>query len=414
MTIQSDWIKAFKSSFPQCFTSTTPFKPSTVFIDGQIVLMRTVHAHSWSQLIFSYFVKPIMQQYANGATTVILAFDDYTHVPETKAATQAKRVKNVPVIDFHAASSLPDHIPPNYQQCLANRTFKTKLIMLIVDLLPSHIKMHDNQTLIMDFHDRPYVLTKKDGLYRSDKFTEPLGEADVKAMRYLDEYPDLMIHSIDGDSVPIAMLKTEDLVSQNIHRPLAIYRMVTNTSKAPKRSSDGKHKIQYEYVNINKLTECLTKRLNNLSPNHRPIRALSILIGMTGTDFTDGMPRITAAYVWGKLALVWQPFASLLDDQDVTGTNYQQIADRVIAPLYASKFKLHTTHSRNLEKLCTDLKASALAESVRNQIPSAQALVALVKQSVWVYHYWHFSVPVGNPEEFGWKYTEQGRLTHID
>lgn len=37
----------------------------------------------------------------------------------------------------------------------------------------------------------------------------PLGEADVKFTRYADLYQRLMVDSIDGDSVPIALLHHE-------------------------------------------------------------------------------------------------------------------------------------------------------------------------------------------------------------
>lgn len=37
----------------------------------------------------------------------------------------------------------------------------------------------------------------------------PLGEADVKFTRYADLYQRLMVDSIDGDSVPIALMHHE-------------------------------------------------------------------------------------------------------------------------------------------------------------------------------------------------------------
>jgi hypothetical protein len=40
----------------------------------------------------------------------------------------------------------------------------------------------------------------------------PLGEADVKFTRYADLYQRLMVDSIDGDSVPIALMHHERCV----------------------------------------------------------------------------------------------------------------------------------------------------------------------------------------------------------
>ncbi len=62
--------------------------------------------------------------------TVVLAFDNYAHVPVAKAMTQTKRKKNVPRVDFAESQSLPCMVPEGekWTSCIANRAFKAKVV----------------------------------------------------------------------------------------------------------------------------------------------------------------------------------------------------------------------------------------------------------------------------------------------
>lgn len=70
--------------------------------------------------------------------TVVLAFDNYAHVPVAKAMTQTKRKKNVPRVDFAESQSLPCMVPEGerWTSCIANRAFKAKVLHGSLPLTP--------------------------------------------------------------------------------------------------------------------------------------------------------------------------------------------------------------------------------------------------------------------------------------
>ena len=113
MTIDSNWIACMKSDVPAAFTPAPPFPPDAVFIDGQIKLMcpNIEGTLTWDEYIRRQFERTIVKYLNAGVSCVILAFDDYRHVPCSKNMTQAKRRRNVPAVDFGDRSSLPPLCP---------------------------------------------------------------------------------------------------------------------------------------------------------------------------------------------------------------------------------------------------------------------------------------------------------------
>lgn len=90
MTIDSSWIACFKEEVPAAFTSAPPFAPNAVFCDGQIKLMCPAVGgfFTWADYIHRQFARGLQQYLDKGVECVILAFDDYSHVPSAKYMTQ--------------------------------------------------------------------------------------------------------------------------------------------------------------------------------------------------------------------------------------------------------------------------------------------------------------------------------------
>ena len=88
------------------------------------------------------------------------------------------------------------------------------MIELVLTRLPSAL-LHGaepGKTLVIDYHQPLRYVVGGDGAllpHTSLGHMRVLGEADVKFTRYADEYDDLLVDSIDGDSVPIALLHHE-------------------------------------------------------------------------------------------------------------------------------------------------------------------------------------------------------------
>lgn len=107
MTIDSGWIKLFKSSNSSAFSQTLTIRPDVAFIDGQIRLQKGKHITTWHDLVKFNFAKTVEKWFAMGAARVVLAFDCYDHVPACKSMTQTKRRKHMPDIKVNPFDSLP-------------------------------------------------------------------------------------------------------------------------------------------------------------------------------------------------------------------------------------------------------------------------------------------------------------------
>ncbi len=66
----------------------------------------------------SNFVRSIVRYFHLGCDTVVLAFDDYYHVPRAKATTQANRAKAKAEYDFREGQNLQPTIPDRYNEKL--------------------------------------------------------------------------------------------------------------------------------------------------------------------------------------------------------------------------------------------------------------------------------------------------------
>lgn len=137
-----------------------------------------------------------------------------------------------------------------------------------------------------------------------------MGEADVKFVRYADLYDKLLIDSIDGDTVPIALLHHETCLSRGQCPPkMSVYRMEINLEKGEKRKKGRR----YEYLDVHSLYEALrtavlqsTGRSVSVSHGGHEVRMLCALIALTGTDFSRNLP-----YVTGKAVLEMMPVVGL-------------------------------------------------------------------------------------------------------
>ena len=129
---------------------------------------------------------------------------------------QVKRRRHLPPVEFHARDALPPCVPAGerWAQCISNRTFKSKVIQLVIHRLTSTLDTllpGDSQCLIVDYMGAPVRFSKlaPPTPLSGATMSAPLGEADVKFVRYADMFEKLQVDSVDGDSIPIALLHME-------------------------------------------------------------------------------------------------------------------------------------------------------------------------------------------------------------
>lgn len=435
MTIDSSWIASFKEESPTSFTKHIPFRPVAAFCDGQIRLMRghIDEFMTWDMYLWQQFTGHVKRFYDHHkVTTVILAFDNYAHVPEAKCMTQLKRRRHLPKLEILEREPLPPFCPSGerWEQSIANRVFKSKVIALVVEKLPALLNLKPDQTLIIDYAGCPREFRATPaGTIESKEIPElvPMGEADVKFTRYADLYKDLLVDSVDGDSIPIALLHHEacvrDLTTGTMDPDdlaeapprICIYRMTTRVADdAPrKRDESGRPKRTFEYINIPALYHALSEvcaqcmdRMRSPTHSQHLMSMLLVLIGLTGTDFTRSMPQLSGKSVFGLLPDLWLPLMASYDP--TTGQlDVDRATDRLVSCIYAIKYASHVkAPPASLHLVLQTLHHSKLSQRTRDSLPSVPRVACTLRNVNWLLKYWREPTSVPSP-----LLTEEGRAT---
>ena len=426
MTIDSSWIACLKEEIPAAFTSHPPFQPDAVFIDGQIRLMPAgiEGVVSWEEYIQRQFVRGIERYFQKGVSCVVLAFDDYAHVPSAKNMTQAKRRKHVPALDFHARDCLPPCVPPGeeFTRCISNRAFKCKVIQLVVHRLVSNLQCADGQCLVVDYAGPPVRHYARS----TGRASEPipglrggLGEADVKFAPYLELYPKLQVDSVDGDSVPIALLQLERGFSGRVS-VLRLQTRVKGSEPPVKRTSGGGEKRPgrvYEYVDVRLLYEMLTGivvpqcvgRAAQSSHAGQEISLLVCLIGLSGTDFTRGLPLVSGKSLYDFLPDLWARLCRSYDAQS-RQLSPDAAVDLLVSRIYHAKFPNHAPDA-GIAEVLSSLQGSKLSEKTKARLPSPEVLRCTVRNVNWLLRYWReLDPPDPVQPEFGFERARGGAV----
>jgi hypothetical protein len=310
MTIDSGWVRLVKTLAPAAFTKICPFRPTVVFIDGQIKLMAPQDIRTWETYFERQFLNTIETQFRTGASVVVMGFDNYQFVPTAKAPTQRKRNTHVPTVNFEEHEDLPPRPPPSMGGAMRNRAFKTKVIAFIVRSLRMHYKNEAHRSVVIDYVGTPEVLGKPlvlpDVLQQRVSQAAPeaapeaappelkRGECDIKAFAWAELGP-LLIVSTDGDFVPLSLLQLERAEAQTpgTEKRIALYRMTTNNAPV-KRSSAGSAKRTYEYVDTQRILDCLRREIGH----PQPARLFAMFCSLTGCDFAANLPSLGPTRVW--------------------------------------------------------------------------------------------------------------------
>lgn len=424
MTIKRDWLQIWKGEDPAAFSPRCAHPVDVVFIDAQIKLMKSMCITTWKELVYWQFASPVKRHFANGASTVVVAFDNYAHVPLAKNMTQTRRVRNVPQIKVHQNETLPATIPSDWAQRIMNRTFKTKVIHLVVRTLPQLVQLQPGQRLIIDHEGHPVCHTATG---EPEPLTEmqPLGEADVKFTRYMS-LGRMLVEATDGDYVPIALLHLERARAAGADpADVSIYRMEINL-RGPKRNAAGDIKYTYEHLHVNALLGQINRSILlklGRSPERlggaagREMRVVAALVAYTGCDFSKGLPYISPRRIWDNLGVLWRGLAEALDPADAS-LDVQTVCDRVIARLYCLAYQKHVARERKgMEDVAERLKRqSALGQTVRDRLPEAANVACVVRNGNWVVSYWSCAETCPDPFSgpFGFSRDKKGRVCWED
>lgn len=276
---------------------------------------------------------------------------------------QANRVKKKADYEFGEGQQLPPTMPDKYNEKLSNRVFKRRVIDMVCNRVLEHLAVNTSdaytRSFVVDYTGCPIMFQAARGVGRFDASSPtfmtdvpPMGEADIKFTRWLDHFPgDMVAFSVDGDFIPIALMRRERELLQTSSSPAATprnvaiyrlkYRMPAPPSDAAKRSKKAlaggvnaqasstedapaqrqKHAREYEYVSIPVLYagmrnafERLASRTSVINSRMRRhyMRMLAVLIGLGGTDFSRGLPLVGPYTLWDMLSCNPTVFTHLL------------------------------------------------------------------------------------------------------
>ncbi len=403
---------------------------------------------SWEDYIKKQFERHIDKYFERGVSCVILAFDDYAHVPCAKNMTQANRRKNVPSLDFHARDALPPCVPrgDEFTRCISNRTFKSKLIQLVIHRLTTNLRCADGQCLVIDYAGSPVRHYSRVSRRAPESISEfgPLGEADVKFVRYCDIYDKLQVDSVDGDSIPIALLHMErghsgkisvlrmqTRVKSEVPEPAAKKVKTAKVAKTrtelvvlgPPKSeekpaaAEKKPSRVYEYVDVRLLYEALVGmvvpqavgRAKLSSHQGQEISMLVCLIGLSGTDFTRGLPLVSGKTIYDFLSLIWMRLCRSYDPS--TRQLVPQAAlDLLVSRIYFTKFQKHARDA-DISHVLSSLHSSKLSVKTKDRLPSEETLHCTMQNINWLLRYWReLSPPDPVQPEFGFCRSKTGAV----
>jgi hypothetical protein len=421
MTIDSSWLVRFKEELPSCFTPCLPQRRvGAVFIDGQIRLMGSSHRDSigWDEFISRQFWQPVERAFAV-SDVVILAFDNYAYVPRAKSMTQNKRVRTVPPLPFTEQMELPSRVPTGemWARSVANRLFKTRVVDLALLRMPDLLSRLPNKRLILDYAT-PVSYQCIDGEVRREVMTEldALGEADVKFTRYV-KFGDLLIESIDGDTIPISLMYHERCLRYSGSAPrIFVRRLRIRTAE------ESKGAREYEIVSVTGLYEGLrdvvaqaTGRVPLPAQVGFEGRMLVALIALTGTDFSRNLPLLSGAFVYENLTRVWMALAGAYN-VETEQLREDATVDGLLALLYNLRYPNHTDAVRSgYNGVAAKIQGSKLSERTKRLMPTRERMIATVRNVNWVLQYWRCE-EVEDPiqERYGFQTLSNGKVAYTD
>lgn len=251
--------------------------------------------------------------------------------------------------------------------------------------------------------------------------------------------------SIDGDSIPIALLHHEMCLRRATPPPIVhVYRLELNrgkktdseTAPAVKRTADGDAKNAappkrayckgsnpprtYEYVNIHALYEGLKDVISQsvgriVMPSHagHEMAMLVSLITLTGTDFSRNLPQLSGRSVYNWLPDIW-PTLVMAYDPVQSCLRVDMAAKHLVGLLYRIKFQRHVS-ATELQGVLADLQAASIASRTKESLPTYERIVCTVRNANWVLAYWTCE-PAPDPIQhaFGFRLLPNGTPEYDD
>jgi hypothetical protein len=346
-------------------------------------------------------------------------------------------------------------MPQGFNDKLANRIFKRRVIDMICNTLVQHVaplpSAPYDRALIIDYSSCPIRFACQAHSIQFEKQLKPdfmtsmapLGEADVKFLRWAELFGgDIVAHSVDGDFIPISLIRCEqnklrcDEDTGTVSYKIALHRLkyrMPETGPAKKKLKQDGGKVQmpkreFEYVNVSQLFACMHSCMTSLScspvlpaasasqqqgdnPVHY-MKILASLIALSGTDFTRGLPHMSPVSTWAMLAQDKPIFQGLLRSYQEQSScfNVEQACNWIVARIYANKYEQHiksltTSQRQDIRLVLGCLQKSKLSDKTKKELPSVERIETTFRNINWLLQYWMCKDPLPLEDGQGWDYS---------
>jgi len=446
MGFDSQWPKIWSEDSDAFVVQRVTCK--TIFIDAQIQLMKSFVKEdecSWRAFIQRTFFVPIAE-FHRRYDTVIVCFDNYENVPIFKSIEQSKRSSTPGAaaagssFSFKAGDTLPSRPYEQriWTQALQNRTFKSNIISLITSMMAAeYVPPRRATTLVVDFVNSTRIDYHTHGHTRAILADmKPMGESDVKFMRYVPLFGDMCVDSVDSDVLLIAALYlSRTAYKGNIYVRRYKTRMLAPAA-AQKRKLGApdpeKRRLEYEIIHVNQLLAVWLTRMQKATPpptlehsvshdsidvstctaiSSPPITSsahltamLSFMVLLCGCDYSKKLPRIGVKSLWDNLDVVLPAILECTSYTDnIFSVDTDLSIDGLIATLYARTYSRHVrlnTAGGNavagtMQTILANLHSSTLSEKTKHDLPTHQSLGTTLRNIEWVINYW--AIENGDP-----------------
>jgi hypothetical protein len=450
MTIHSDFFKIAKENCADAFRDTLPARPDTVFIDGQVKLMKSSTVDLWPVFFRVQFYKTIESCYDMGADTVVLGFDDYNHVPVSKTMTQVKRAKQKVDYEFAHTSSLPSKMPEDWGSAMANRTFKVKVILKVLEVTKQWFESmlatnpaYRDRKLVLDYSGVPTLLKLVSPASARNNLDEYIkqhdwtpkqgtvgrGECDIKAFRWMPVSRCLCIVSTDGDYLPLSLLQTSRQQGDSTQKcNIILHRMTTQlpVTSASKRKfldegSVKPTKRTYEFVDIESVCKWIRREFP--SKVNDPVVQYCALVALCGCDFARNLPRLGPRTLWVLRHRIQN--TNLLDVHQAVcalsiGYLHVFVKKNTLPVGMSNTADWYTSTSLEqavgiYDNVFTRIhNDQRISPRIKIQLWTGKGVTAHVRNALWTMHYWMLleHCPDPHSDDFGYVRDAKGR-THF-
>ena len=349
---------------------------------------------------------------------VVLAFDNYGEVPTFKSIEQLKRVSNKGVFEYRVGDDLGSGPPPPQVWTLAllNRSWKTAVISRICGIILNKFAPQNGRSeLIVDYVNTIRVcLENGQRKHETLEAHAHLGESDIKFMRYVSLFGDILVESVDSDVLLIAMLQLQRTefkhrvyvrryATRGIDEPPVAGRKRAADADANKASTSAaapRRGRQYEIVDVCALLQLLHGAVRQSigveveMPTHHMTHIIVVLALLTGSDYNRQLPLVGPRHLWEQLG----ELVPMLLLSSNAGTSEPDLhidpelwLDVFMKHVYCQKFEKHVRGLRedaSFADTIAALRSSVLSDRTKQLLPRPEQAACTLRNILWIFEYW--------------------------